>query len=55
MSLTDLMSGAQLSSYAELGLALFLGAFVAVALRLLTHQERAEWSRASRLPLQKED
>jgi cbb3-type cytochrome oxidase subunit 3 len=52
MSLTDLMSGAGLSRYAEVALVLFLVAFVAAAVRLWTPGQRKALDEAARLPLE---
>jgi hypothetical protein len=51
MSLTDLMSGAGLASYAQVALVLFLAAFLANAVRLWAPGRRAELDAAGRLPL----
>ncbi len=55
MSLTDLMSGAKLATYPEIALALFMAAFVAVAIRLLMARDKTEWKHASALPLADEE
>lgn len=52
MSLSDLMSGARLSTYPEIALGLFVLVFVAVAVRLALQSEREAWARAGDLPLQ---
>ena len=51
MSLTEIMSAAGLSRYAEVGLVLFLIAFVLVIARITIPGERRSWERAARLPL----
>jgi cbb3-type cytochrome oxidase subunit 3 len=51
MTLTDLMSGAGLSAYAEVALVLFLLAFAVIVLRLFAPGRRREMDRAARLPL----
>jgi cbb3-type cytochrome oxidase subunit 3 len=51
MSLTDLMSGANLDGYAQVALLLFLLAFVIVVARLFAPGRRAFFDRAARLPL----
>jgi cbb3-type cytochrome oxidase subunit 3 len=51
MSLTDLMSGANLDAYAQVALLLFLLAFVIVVIRLFTPGRRAFFDRAARMPL----
>lgn len=55
MSLTDLMSGAQLATYPEIALALFMAAFVGVAIKLLLTRDKTEWRHASALPLADEE
>jgi hypothetical protein len=52
MRLSDIMSGLQLSSYAEIAMLIFLGAFVAVTLSLFIGTRATEWERYSRLPLE---
>ena len=51
MSLTDIMSGAGLSGFAEVALILFLIAFVISVARTFSHTRDAEMNRAARLPL----
>lgn len=53
MSLTDLMSAAQLATYPEIAMVIFMGVFVAISVRLLLNRDRdhAEWERARNLPL----
>lgn len=55
MKLSDIMSSMQLSSYAEVALLLFFGAFVAIAASVLSNRRRDEWDHASRLPLSGEE
>lgn len=55
MKLSDIMSSMQLSSYAEVALLLFFGAFVAIATSVLSNRRRDEWDHASRLPLSGEE
>lgn len=50
MKLSDVMSSMDLSTYAEVGLVLFFGAFVAVALQLLWRGRSLEG--LARLPLE---
>lgn len=52
MRLTDIMSGAGLSGYAEIALILFLVAFAAIAIRLFLPSRKRDLERASRLPLE---
>ena len=52
MRLSDIMSGLQLSAYAEVALLLFLGAFVAIALSVFYSREAEEWERCRHLPLE---
>jgi len=51
MKLSDIMSSMQLSSYAEIALLLFFGAFVAVTASVLGGRDADEWGRRRRLPL----
>jgi cbb3-type cytochrome oxidase subunit 3 len=51
MSLTEIMSAAGLSRYAEVALVLFIIAFVLVVARILLPGQRKKWERAARLPL----
>ena len=53
MKLSDVVSGAGLSSFAEIALLIFLGVFLAVALRALL-SPRAAMDRAARMPLDDE-
>lgn len=55
MSLSDIMSAAGLAGYAEVGLILFLLAFVAIAIRTMARGRGAEWERARQLPLLADD
>ena len=54
MSLTELMSGAGLSRYAEYALLLFVFAFVLIMWRVFRPSKRAELERQARLPLEDE-
>lgn len=54
MKLSDVMSAAGLSGYAEVGLVLFLGVFVAVAVRVLWFQRGTSFESEAQLPLEKE-
>lgn len=51
MSLTDLMSNAGLSSYAEIALILFLASFLGIAWWVFRPSARLRWQAAARLPL----
>jgi len=55
MRLSDIMSSMQLSSYAEVALLLFLGAFVAVAISVFWSHSSEEWERCRHLPLDTRD
>ncbi|HEU4579517.1 MAG TPA: cbb3-type cytochrome c oxidase subunit 3 [Polyangiaceae bacterium] len=55
MKLSDIMSSMQLSSYAEVALVLFLGAFGAILISLLWSRKREEWERYRHLPLDETD
>ena len=52
-SLTDVVSGAGLSGYAEIALLIFFGVFVAIALRLVFSKSRT-YTDAARMPLEDE-
>jgi hypothetical protein len=54
MRLSDIMSAMRLSSYAELALAIFMLAFLAIAVHLLRARDGATWERARFLPLEPE-
>jgi cbb3-type cytochrome oxidase subunit 3 len=54
MSLTDLMSAAQLDQYAQVGLIAFIVAFVLILWRIFAPRHRTTYERASRLPLEDE-
>jgi cbb3-type cytochrome oxidase subunit 3 len=54
MSLTEIMSNAGLSRYAEWALLLFVFAFVLVLVRVLRPSQRAELEAHGRLPLEDE-
>jgi len=51
MRLTDIMSNAGLSGYAEVALILFFAAFIAVAVATFLPSRKPEMDRAARLPL----
>jgi cbb3-type cytochrome oxidase subunit 3 len=51
VSLSDIMSAMRLSSYAELGLLLFGGAFIAIVVYVLCTRESEDWEAARRLAL----
>lgn len=51
MRLSDIMSGMQLSSYAEVALAIFGLAFVAIAVHVLRARDGDTWERARFFPL----
>ena len=55
MKLSDIMSSMQLSSYAEVALLLFLGAFGAIALSLFWNRKGEDWERYEHLPLDDTD
>jgi cbb3-type cytochrome oxidase subunit 3 len=55
MRLSDIMSGMQLSCYAEVALLLFLGAFVAVAVSVFWSRQTEDWEHCRHLPLDGED
>jgi cbb3-type cytochrome oxidase subunit 3 len=50
MSLTDIMSAAGLDGYAEVGLVLFLIAFLVIVVRVFQPSRKRSWERAARLP-----
>ena len=52
MKLSDVVSHAGLSGYAEVALVFFLVAFAVVALRTFWPGRRAHWNHVSRLPLE---
>ncbi len=54
MKLSDIMSGAGLSFYADVALVLFFAVFVAVVIRTWAPSRRAELQEASMLPLNDE-
>jgi len=54
MSLTELMSGANLDEYAQVALVLFLLAFIMVLWRIFSPRFSATWDRAARMPLDDE-
>jgi len=51
MRLSDIMSAAGLSIYAEVALALFLASFLAVAWSVLAKRNQATWDAARLIPL----
>lgn len=51
MRLSDIMSSMQLSSYAEVALLLFLGAFVAIAFSIFPSRHTDAWERCRHMPL----
>ncbi|MEO8184185.1 MAG: cbb3-type cytochrome c oxidase subunit 3 [Deltaproteobacteria bacterium] len=55
MRLGDIMSSMQLSSYAEVALLLFLGAFVAVLISVVWSRQTEEWEHCRNLPLDDAD
>ncbi len=54
MSLTDVMSGANLQAWAQVALVLFAGAFLVVLVRMAVRGDRDGFERARRLPLDDE-
>lgn len=54
MKLSDVMSAAGLAIYAELGLLLFLGAFLAVAIKVLFFTKSQAFEQAGMIPLDEE-
>ena len=52
MSLTDIMSGAGLSIYAEVALIGFILAFCIILWRVFSPSMQETWKRAARLPLE---
>lgn len=51
MRLTDIMSGSGLSSYAIVGLLIFMAAFIAIVVVTFLPSRKGEFDRASKLPL----
>ena len=51
MSLSEIMSGARLSGYAEVGLVLFFVAFVLIVWRTFLPSRKRSLDRAAKLPL----
>ena len=51
MRLSDIMSAAGLAFYAEVALALFLLAFVAVVVTVVSRKQQQVWERARFMPL----
>ncbi len=54
MRLSDIMSNAGLSGYAEIALILFLAAFLAIAIRIFWPGRKKEMDEISRMPLDDE-
>ncbi|WP_396201389.1 cbb3-type cytochrome oxidase subunit 3 [Gemmatimonas sp.] len=54
MKLSDIMSYADLSNYAEIALVLFLGVFIAITIRTFLPSRRRELYEASLLPLEED-
>ena len=54
MRLSDIMSHAGLSGYAQVALVIFFGAFIAIVVRLFRPGRREEFERDARLPLDDE-
>lgn len=55
MKLSDVMSSANLAIYAEVGLFLFVLAFLGVTIRVLFFGKKEEWNELSRIPLMSEN
>lgn len=51
MRLSDIMSNAGLSAYAEIALVIFLVAFLLIAVSVFAPSRRQEFDEASRMPL----
>lgn len=51
MKLSDIMSGAGLSNYAEIALVIFLAVFIGMAIRTFAPSRNREMKEASMLPL----
>lgn len=51
MKLSDIMSNSGLSMYAEVALVLFLGVFIAIAIRTFLPSRQRTLDEAARLPL----
>jgi cbb3-type cytochrome oxidase subunit 3 len=54
MSLTDIMSAANLDGYAQVALILFILAFVLIAWRVLSRRNDDTYEKAKRMPLDDE-
>ena len=54
MKLSDIMSAAGLSWYAEVALVLFIIAFLIIVWRVFRPSKRAEWEKQARMPLDDE-
>lgn len=55
MSLTDIMSGANLDVYAQISLILFIAAFVFICWRVFSPRFKATYDAAARMPLDDEN
>lgn len=51
MSLTDLMSAANLDQYAQVGLIAFIVAFSLIVWRIFSRRNKSQYDAAARLPL----
>ena len=51
MRLTDIMSGANLAVYPEIGLLIFLAVFAAIAVRVYRRSRGEEYARWAAMPL----
>ena len=51
MKLSDIMSAAGLSWYAEVAMVLFILAFLIIVWRVFRPSQRAEWEKQARMPL----
>lgn len=54
MSLTELMSGANLDGYAQVALILFVIAFALILWRIFSPRNKATYDKAARMPLDDE-
>jgi len=52
MSLSDIMSNADLSGYTQIALLIFFGLFVAIVIYVFGIRSKSSWDSVSRLPLQ---
>ena len=55
MKLTDVMGGARLEIFAEIGLVIFAAAFVVVLVTTWLRSNREAFARAGRIPLEDEE